>query len=140
MPEFLIVKRTDIPRATKGPHAASVVSARLHKSGNLYLSVSAIRVLGSQNCQVMAEFAEEERILKITAVDHPPKGIEEAALFPVRAYVTKRNRNPMGMLYIGGLLRLIGCPLKRPLELPVAAVDAQNRSISLVLPCDGSSC
>ena len=140
MSEFRIVKRTDVPMATRGPHAPRVVSARLHKTGNLYLSVSAIQVLGSHNCRVMVEFKEEERILKITAVDHPPRGIEEAALFPVRAYTAKRNKNPLGMLYIGALLRYIGCPLKSPLQLPVAAVDAPNRSISLVLPCDGSSC
>ena len=138
MSEFRIVKRADLPVATRGPKPRPA-TARLHKQGFLYLSVSAIQVLGNQDCRVMVEFDEQERILKLTAVDYPPKGIEESDLFQVRTRIGKGNRNPLGMLYIGGLLRYIGCVLNPPLELPVAAVDARNRSISLVLPCDGFS-
>lgn len=135
MPEFFIVKRADLP-ISRGP-VARMPHARMHKSGNLFLSVVSVEALGNQDCGLLVEFAEKEKILKFTAVEQLPRGITEADLFQLRVRTGKKNKRPMGMVYIKGLLRLIGyAPNGESLDFPVAAFDPLNRSISLTIPAD----
>lgn len=145
MSEYRVVKRSDVPIPKRGSRG-KLPQARLHKTGTLYLSVLAIEALGNQDCLVMVEFDDQAMILKLTAIDQPPRGISREDLFQVRVRTGKRNKRPLGMLYLRSLLRYIGCPLKESTEFPVAAVDPVHRSISLVVPvpveqvsCDGSS-
>ena len=140
MSEFRVVKRADLPKPRRGP-AVRMPQARLHKSGTLYLSVVAVEALGNRDCQVMVEFDEDAMILKFTVVDKLPKGISVADLFPLHIKTGKRNKRPLGMVYLKSLLSFIGHPPNgRSVDFPVAGYDPVNRSISLVLPAEQMSC
>lgn len=141
MSEFRIVKRADMPKM-RGRRIVHQPRARLHKSGQLYLNAAAAKTLGTEDCLCLLEFDEESLILKITAVDQPPRGISEEDLFQVRIRIMKNFKQPMGRLYILSLLRYIGYSVKpgQSLKFPVTAVDPRNRSISLNVPAEQLSC
>lgn len=131
-----IVRRSDIPVPVRGP-IARMPRARMHKSGTLFLSVVAVEALGSQNCQIMADFDEPTMILKLIVVDKVPRGLTEKDLFPFRVRTGKKNKRPFGMIYIKGLLILIGYPPNgQSVDFPIAGFDPVNRSISLMIPAD----
>lgn len=139
MAEFRVVRRSDLPVGTFGPRVRGPL-ARMHKSGILFLNVDSVAALGvgNQDCTVLVEFDEESLILKITAVDKPPRGITADDLFVLRIRLGNNNKRPMGMLYLRPLLRHIGCPIngKHSLQFPVQSIDPANRSISLIVPAE----
>ena len=141
MPEFRVVKRGDIPRS-RNRYPNRIPKANLSKTGNLVLSVGAVEALGSRNCGVLAEFDEQSKVLKLTAVDQPPRGLDQDDLFNLAVRGTKRMSRPLGMLYLGKLLQYIGCKVNGSRSLPITT-DPGNRSISFTLPaemfCDGFS-
>lgn len=138
MGEFRVVRRSDLPVGTFGPRVRGPL-ARLHKTGILFLNVESVAALGvgNQDCQCLVEFDEETLILKISAVDKPPRGITTDDLFLLRIRLGN-NKRPLGMLYLRPLLRHIGCPIngKHSQQFPVASIDPANRSISLIVPAE----
>ena len=138
MPEFAMVRRSDIPNAwTVGERELHGPKARLHRTGCLYFSVQATAVMGAEDCKVLAEFDEEARTLKFSVMgDRLPHGLTEKDLFFMRIRCTgPNNRRPIGMISMRALLRHIGFERRGPLDFPILAIDAAERSITLSLKC-----
>lgn len=134
--EFRVVKRMDVP--TQPRHRAVRAWAKMTKAGALYFNVIACEALGNQDCLVLAEFDETAHILKFTVIDKPPRGITEADLFPMKIKMHAHSKRPAATILIGSLLRYIGFSMngKRSIDFPIAALNAEERSISVVVPVE----
>lgn len=139
MPEFALIKRTEVPNAWQvGTHELGGPKARLHRRGCLYFSVQAAAVMGTEDCRVLAEYDEAACTLKFTRMENRlPRGISESDLFPMRIRTPgPNNRRPIGMISILALLKYIGFELTDgPVDFPIVAIDAEARSITLSLKC-----
>lgn len=142
MSEFRIVKRSDIPGASKDRLSAkaSTPNARLHKGGTLFLSVLAIEPLGvDADCYVLAEFDEQSSVLKLSVPETLPRGVSESDCFTLRVRKLKGSHRPMGMINMKPLLKYIGLKINGGYRFEIAGVDTEEHSISLVLPMDEAS-
>jgi hypothetical protein len=83
-PAFRIIRKTDIPAASRGPWRTRPV-VRLAR-GQLYFSRSA-NLFGAARL-ALVEFEESGRALKFTAVENAPEGLTEDDLF----HLTRQRR------------------------------------------------
>lgn len=144
MPEFQVIRRTDVPRGQSTTERANKPSVRMHRSGVLYFSVMAMQALSDQqDCRVIVEFDPATRILKFTVPDKLPQGLTESDFFTVRTRKTKKSKRVQGLFSANALFHYIGLPCNQNKILPIVGVDPQHRSVSIRVPaeepCDSSN-
>jgi hypothetical protein len=111
--------------------------ARIHKNGTLYLSVLAVQALAlKKDCEVIAEFDEESRILRLSVADKLPPWLTVEDTFHLRLRLgSKGAARPLAMICLKSLLKYIGFVQNGvSQEVEIAALDPDHRSISVVLP------
>lgn len=138
MAEFQVIKRTDVPNAGPVHNRAVMPIARLHRNGTLYLSVTAAAALGDRHCRCLVEFDESTSILKLTvAGEKLPKGFTLEDTFLLRFQKGPHSHRPLAMICLKSLLRYIGFEINGvPQVIEIERMDADERSISLVLPAE----
>lgn len=145
MPEFRMIKRTDVPTAGVVSERVRRPIARLHRGGTCYFSVAAVGALSDRDCRVLAEFDERAAVLRVSVVGEKlPKGFTREDTFPLRVRTSKRNKRAIGMLSLKALLRYIGFEANGAQDLKIVEIDSERHTLSMVLPpeqlppCDDS--
>jgi hypothetical protein len=134
MPEFRIVRRTDVPANDKMPKLAQPPHARLHSGGTLFLNVLATEVISDSDCGILVEYDDQANTLKLSNPEKLPRGVSESDCFPMRVRCGKKQRRATGMISMKRLLRHIGYQINGACDFPVKHVDKENRSITVEVP------
>lgn len=138
MPEFRIVKRTDVP--TKGAVGSRVQPpmARLHSNGTLHLSVRAAAALSDHDCHMLAEFDVDTRILRLTVIngEAPPWGLTKEECFMMRVRKPPKGHHNYGAISVQGLFGYIGFRSNGAQTFEIVELDPDRHSISFLLPAE----
>ena len=123
--------RRTFPQATRGPWRTLPI-VRLGANRQLYFSKHAAVVFG-ENRIIIVEFDESLHTLKFIAVKEVPKGLVEDDCF----HLTREGDKHGCSLAVRSLLGYIGFQCNGAgQELPIADMDHEHHSISIVLPID----
>ena len=130
---FRVVRRTDLPaRARFNGSTPGKPHVRLHKLGNLHFSKAAAEIFDGRP-MAFVSFDEETRRGKFTAVDKPPKGLEEQHCFPLNYHSYKGTRTDCAIA-VKRLFTFLDIELSGPVDVPILELNPQAHSITVALP------
>ena len=130
---FRVVRRTDLPaRARFNGSTPGKPHARLHKLGNLHFSKAAAEIFDGRP-MVFVSFDEEARRVKFTAVDKPPKGLEEEHCFPLNYHSYKGTRTDCAIA-VKRLFALLEIEFVAPVDVSIGELNPQAHSITVAVP------